>query len=76
MGFPYTVRGPFLIHNDNSRALEIEDLGEVQQPKQWFTKPVRMAVFVYGSCRKQQHAAGRAADHPDVPIPDLLTDIS
>ena len=44
----YGTRGAFLLFNDDSRSVEMEDLTELRLSKQRFSKPVRLAIFAYG----------------------------
>ena len=51
--FDYVVRATFILYNDDSRAVEVEKLDEMQFPRQRFTKPVRIGIFVYGHPRPE-----------------------
>ena len=73
--YPYTVRSAFLLYADGNRAVEIEDLGEIQQPKQRFAKAVRYAVFAYGERRAEEQPTNCKVK-PDMPLSDLPTDVS
>ena len=48
----YFTRASFLCFNDDTRAVEVEDLDQVRFPRQRFEKPVRLAVFAYGHRRQ------------------------
>ncbi|CAE7834550.1 RE1 [Symbiodinium sp. CCMP2592] len=67
---PYTARAAFLIHSDNTRAVEVENLALVQHPKQRFAKPVRHALLAYGNLIEETETPA------ETPITDLPTDIS
>ena len=69
--FPAT-RAAFLMYNDGTKAVEVEDMQDVQFPKQRFSKPVRIAVFVFGSRRDVPEKETAAV--PGV-VPNLSTDI-
>ena len=71
----YTTRAAFLLYNDETRVVEMEDITEVRFPKQRFNKPVRLAIFAYGFRRDLPQPA--AADQGKVPtmVPNLPTDI-
>ena len=72
----YYTRAAFLLYNDNSRAVEVEDLGDIQFPKQRFTKAVRIAVFAYGERRALPDSTGTSSTTrtPTV-VPNMPTDI-
>lgn len=44
-----THRAALLQYADGQRTLELEALDEVQLPKQRFQKPVKIAIFMFGS---------------------------
>lgn len=71
----YTTRAAFLLYNDETRVVEMEDITEVRFPKQRFNKPVRLAIFAYGFRRDLPQPA--EADQGKVPtmVPNLPTDI-
>ena len=75
LDFPFTVRSAFLLYADGSRSVEMEDLSEIQQPKQKFAKAVRYAVFAYGE-RRPEAQPSIVEGKPDSPIPDLPTDVT
>lgn len=72
----YYTRAAFLLYNDDTKSVEVEDLGELQYPRQRFTKPVRYAVFAYGHRRSmpEASAAGASTLSPTT-VPNLPTDI-
>ena len=75
--FDYTVRATFVLYNDDTRAVEIERLDELQFPRQRFTKPVRLGIFAYGHPRPEVGLE----QHEDQPLqtpaimPGLPTDV-
>ncbi|CAE7884771.1 RE2, partial [Symbiodinium necroappetens] len=70
-----TARAAFLMFADGSRAVEVEDLNLVQQPKQRFAKAVRYAILAYGDLLEDD--AGPQPDAPpEVPVAGLPTDVS
>ena len=72
----YYTRASFLVFNDDSRAVEIEDLGELQYPRQHFLKPVRYAVFAYGHRRSMPETSSSTAPTlSPTTVPGLPTDI-
>ena len=71
---PYTARGAFLIHNDGTKTVELEDLSVIHQPKQRFAKPVRYGLLVYGHLIPEDEPA--QSFEPSAPVPGLPTDIS
>ena len=75
LDFPFTVRSAFLLCADGSRSVEMEDLSEIQQPKQRFAKAVRYAVFAYGE-RRLEVQPSSSEGKPDSPMPDLPTDVT
>ena len=73
---PFTHRGALLLYNDNSKELESEDVAHIRFPKQRFSRPVRLAVFFYGSPRESEDPDVEEPTDPGVPLPGLVTDIS
>ncbi|CAE7223119.1 LZTR1 [Symbiodinium necroappetens] len=71
---PFTARGAFLVHNDGTKTIELEDLSLVHQPKQRFAKPVRYGLLVYGHLIPEEESQKTA--EPGVPISGLPTDVS
>ena len=72
----YYTRASFLVFNDDSRAVEVEDLGELQYPRQRFLKPVRYAVFAYGHRRNMPETSSSTAPTlSPTTVPGLPTDI-
>ena len=72
----YYTRAAFLHYNDDSRAVEVEDLGDLQYPRQRFSKPVRFAVFAYGHRRNVPEAsAAKSSTLSPTTVPNLSTDI-
>ena len=67
-----SVRAAFLLFNDGSRSVEVEDIQDVQFPKQRFAKPVRIAIFVFG--HRRQVPDHEVAMAPGV-VPHMTTDI-
>ena len=72
----YYTRAAFLVFNDDTRAVEVEDLGDLQYPRQRFDRPVRYAVFAYGHRRDlpQQAETSPPTATPTM-VPNLPTDI-
>ena len=75
--FDYVVRATFILYNDDSRAVEVEKLDEMQFPRQRFTKPVRIGIFVYGHPRPEPGLEQHDEQHQHAPaiMPGLPTDI-
>ncbi|CAE7750496.1 RE2 [Symbiodinium sp. CCMP2592] len=71
---PYTARGAYLIHNDGTKSIELEDLSLVQQPKQRFAKPVRYGLLVYGHLIAEDEP--KEDFSPSAPVSGLPTDVS
>ena len=73
----YYTRAAFLLYNDDSKSVEVEDLGDLQYPRQRFTKPVRYAVFAYGHRRSmpEASAASNTSTLSPTTVPNLPTDI-
>ena len=72
----YYTRASFLLYNDNTRTVEVEDLGELQYPRQRFLKPVRYAVFAYGHRRNMPETSTDVAPTlSSTTVPGLPTDI-
>ena len=71
---PFTARGAFLVHNDGTKTIELEDLSLVHQPKQRFAKPVRYGLLVYGHLIPETEPDQNV--QPSAPISGLPTDIS
>lgn len=72
-----THRAALLQYNDGTRELEVDDIGELQMPKQRFDKPVRVAIFMYGEPRQEPDPQPRADQHnTTLPLADLPTDIT
>ena len=71
-----TREQPFWSSNDDTRAVEVEDLGELQYPRQRFDRPVRYAVFAYGHRRDlpEQAETSPSTATPTM-VPNLPTDI-
>ena len=75
--FDYVVRATFILYNDDSRAVEVEKLDEMQFPRQRFTKPVRIGIFVCGHPRPEPGLEQHDEQHQHAPaiMPGLPTDI-
>eukprot|EP00434_Breviolum_minutum_P010232 symbB.v1.2.009030.t1/scaffold568.1/size186168/6 len=59
-----------------SQAVEVEDLGDLQFPRQRFSKPVRYAIFAYGHRRLQpEPSASTTQSRTPTMVPNLPTDI-
>ena len=44
----WSTRAAYLSHADGTRAIEIEDVGDIVFPRQRFSKPVTFAIFAFG----------------------------
>ncbi|CAK9077183.1 unnamed protein product [Durusdinium trenchii] len=74
----YFTRAAFLQYMDKTRAVEVEDLDEIQFPRQRFDKPVEIAVFAYGfrmMAPEHREQAPASSDKPAI-VPGLMTDVS
>ena len=72
----YYTRAAFLFYNDETKAVEVEDLGDLQFPRQRFSKPVRYAIFAYGHRRLQPDpSASTTQSRTPTMVPNLPTDI-
>ena len=73
-----THRGALLQFVDGTRTLELEHISELQFPKQRFTKPVQVGIFMYGVMREVQHPSQQQEDSQpsSVPLRDLPTDVT
>eukprot|EP00971_Amphidinium_carterae_P352455 6492605-Amphidinium_carterae.2 len=68
--FPYTHRGATVVFNDNSIAIETEQLDANTIPRQRFSKPVRFAIFFYGVSLDELPVSREEADQQRVPPGD------
>ena len=70
-------RAALLQYVDGTREVEVDNLEEVQLPKQRFEKPVQIAIFMYGNMRTVPDLA-QTSDNQDatLPLADLPTDIT
>ena len=76
----YYTRAAFLFYNDETKAVEVEDLGDLQFPRQRFSKPVR-----YGHRRLQPEPSASTTQSrtptmvlnlpTDIDFPDLSKDV-
>eukprot|EP00435_Cladocopium_sp_Y103_P069341 s209_g33.t1 len=75
--FDYVIRATFVLYNDDSRAVEVENLDEMQFPRQRFAKPVRIGIFVYGHPRPEDGPDQQQDQPMQTPaiMPGLPTDI-
>ena len=71
----YSTRAAFLLFNDDSRSVEMEDLTELRFPKQRFSKPVRLAIFAYGFRRGLPEPVSPEQSKAPTMVPNLPTDI-
>ncbi|CAK9109800.1 unnamed protein product, partial [Durusdinium trenchii] len=74
----YFTRAAFLQCADKTRAVEVEDLDEIQFPRQRFSKAVEIAVFAYGfrlEAPEHREQAQPGEDKPAI-VPGLMTDVS
>ena len=72
---PFDTRACFLLYSDNSKSVEVEDLGDIQFPRQRFSRPVRLGIFVFGTQRKIVQPPPEPSRTPNV-VPGLETDIT
>ena len=72
-----THRAALLQFADGSRELEVDNIEELELPKQRFHKTVKVAIFMYGEMRAVPDLQP-AADHQNaaLPLADLPTDIT
>ena len=72
----FTTRASFIQYSDETRAVEVEDLDQIQFPRQRFSKAVHFGIFAYGT-RQKATQPQVLQEQPDRPIvPGLSTDIS
>ena len=74
----YFTRAAFLQYADKTRAVEVEDLDEIQFPRQRFSKAVEIAVFAYGfrlEAPEHREQVQPGEDKPAI-VPGLMTDVS
>ena len=71
----YSTRAAFLLFNDDSRSVEMEDLTELRFPKQRFSKPVRLGIFAYGFRRGLPEPVSSEQSRAPTMVPNLPTDI-
>ena len=72
----WMTRAAFLSFADGTRAVEVEDLSDIQFPRQRFSKAVTFAVFAYGHRRQTTDAHQATEQASSLTIPGLSTDIS
>ena len=65
----YYTRAAFFFYNDETKAVEVEDLGDLQFPRQRFSKPVRYAIF------EPEPSASTTQSRTPTMVPNLPTDI-
>ena len=70
-----THRAALLQYIDGHRALEVEALDNLHQPKQRFERPVQLGIFLYGKMRDVPVQQPRP-DDVEVPLSNLPTDIT
>ena len=63
--FPYTHRAGVFLHNDDSLAIESEDVGNIAFPRQKFAKPVQLAIIIYGRAPPDE----RPREDPQAEVP-------
>ena len=73
-----THRAAVLDFNDGTRSYELDGLADLQFPKQRFTKPVKVALFLFGTMRSVVVPADQDEERrpPHLPLLGLSTDIS
>ena len=75
--FAYTHRGALIIYSSGEKELEFEDIAPVRFPKQRFSKPVRLAMFFYGTPTEEDLKPEAIEEqHHGLPLPGLPTDIT
>eukprot|EP00438_Fugacium_kawagutii_P007101 Skav209599 [mRNA] locus=scaffold4140:22593:36171:- [translate_table: standard] len=72
----FEARAALLVYSDGSRAIEIENLAEIQFPRQRFHKAVKIGVFVYGKRRQEEQVQQPTDSHGHLAMPNLSTDIT
>ncbi|CAK9045906.1 unnamed protein product [Durusdinium trenchii] len=72
----YFTRAAFLQYADKTRAVEVEDLDQIEFPRQRFSKAVAFGIFAYGFRMETTSPATPAPDADRAIIPGLTTDIS
>lgn len=72
----YYTRAALLQYADGTRAVEIEDLGEIEFPKMKFSKAVRVAVFGYGHRLETPDPKQNELKEDRPVIPGMSADIS
>ena len=74
----YYTRAAFFFYNDETKAVEVEDLGDLQFPRQRFSKPVRYAIFEPepSASITQSRTPTMGPNLPtDIDFPDLSKDV-
>lgn len=72
-----THRATLLEHSDGTRHLELENLADIQFPKQRFAKAVQLALFMFGTMREASQPQPQQDDlPPHIPLANLPTDIT
>ncbi|CAK9114796.1 Protease Do-like 9 [Durusdinium trenchii] len=72
----YFTRAAFLQYAGKTRAVEVEDLDQIEFPRQRFSKAVAFGIFAYGFRMETTSPATPAPDADRAIIPGLTTDIS
>ena len=72
----YYTRAALLQYADGTRAVDIEDLGEIEFPKMKFSKAVRVAVFGYGHRLETPDPKQNELKEDRPVIPGMSADIS
>ncbi|CAJ1337274.1 unnamed protein product, partial [Effrenium voratum] len=69
--------GALIIYSSGEKELEFEDIALVRFPKQRFSKPVRLAMFFYGTPTEEDLKPEAIEEqHHGLPLPGLPTDIT
>ena len=72
-----TSRAALLEYANGRRVLEVDNILELQLPKQRFDTPVAVAIFMYGTLREEPPTRPTATDEDaKLPLADLPTDIT
>ena len=72
----YFTRAAFLQYADKTRAVEVEDLDQIELPRQRFAKAFEFGIFAYGHRVETTSPPTPAPDADRVIVPGLTTDIS
>ena len=72
-----TCRAALLQYVNGRRTLEVDNIVDLQLPKQRFDTPVEVAIFMYGTMRNEPSAMPKGTDDDaKLPLADMPTDIT